>query len=113
MRGINKVVFSGNIGGSIKFQETGKGIPSCSFQVASDRHAHGEVVTAWVKVNAYGQGLVRSCKPRLRKGAYVIVEGELMNRDSRGFKELVEIRAREVIFPFNGRREEETNVNDN
>lgn len=107
MRGINKVVLSGNVGGGIKYEETKKGIPSCSFQVASDRHAHGEVVTAWVKINAYGQGLVRSCKPRLKKGTYVIVEGELMNRDSRGFKELVEIRAREVIFPFNGRREEE------
>jgi single-stranded DNA-binding protein len=106
MRGINKVVFSGNIGERIRFHETGKGVPSCSFQVASDRHAHGEIVTAWVKVNAYGQGLVRSCKPRLKKGAYVIVEGELMNRDKRGFKELVEIRAREVIFPFSGRREE-------
>lgn len=105
MRGINKIVFSGNIGGKITFNDTSKGTPSCSFQVASDRHAHGEIVTAWVKVNAYGSGLVRSCKPRLKKGAYVIVEGELMNRNSREFKDLVEIRAREVIFPLNGRRE--------
>ncbi len=106
MRGINKVVFSGNIGGAIKFNDTSKGTPSCSFQVAADRHAHGEVVTAWVKINAYGQGLVRSCQPRVKKGAYVIVEGELMNRDTRELKELVEIRAREVIFPLIGRRGE-------
>ena len=106
MRGINKVVLSGNVGGGIKFEETTKGIPSCSFQVASDRHAHGEVVTAWVKINAYGPGLVTTCKTRLKKGSYVIIEGELMNRDVRGYKELVEIRAREVIFPFNGRRDD-------
>lgn len=105
MRGINKVIFSGNVSGGIKYSETTNGSPTCSFQVASDRHAQaGKVVTAWVKVNVYGV-LVKTCQTFLKKGCYVIVDGELMNRDGQ-LKELVEIRARELVFPPTGKREE-------
>jgi len=103
-RGINKVVISGNVGAGIKYHQTTKGTPSCSFQLASDRHAHGDVLTAWVKINMYGEGLIHACKPRLRTGSYVIIEGELMNRNSREFKDLVEVRAREIVFPPNGKK---------
>lgn len=106
MRGINKVVLAGNVSGGIKYHETTNGTPTCSFQVASDRHAQaGKVVTAWVKINVYG-ALVGVCSTFLKKGSYVIVEGELMNRDGQ-FKELVEIRARELVFVPVERRGEE------
>jgi len=99
MRGINKVVLSGNVGSSIKFSETSKGVQACSFQIASDRYTRGKIVTAWVKINVYRRDLVRVCDTKLEEGCYVIVEGELMNRNSENFKELVEVRALELIFP--------------
>ena len=104
MRGINRIVISGNVGNMIKFRDTSKGVPSCTFQLASDRHARGDILTTWVKINVYGRELVRSCRNRLSKGVYVIVEGELMNRDRADQKELVEVRAREVIFTYSSGR---------
>ncbi len=97
MRGINQVVLSGHVG-TIKYCETGNRTPTCSFHLASDRYARGTITTVWVKINVYGEGLVSTCKHRLHKGLYVIVEGELMNRDSPRLKELVEVRTRELIF---------------
>lgn len=105
MRGINKVLISGNVGSSIKFSETNSGVKACSFQLASDRYTRGDIVTAWVKVNVYRKDLVKVCESKLVEGCYVFVEGELMNRDSKDAKELVEVRALELIFP-NQRRGE-------
>ena len=102
MRGINEVTLAGNVSGGIKYCETRKGVPTCSFQIASDRHANGKtVVTAWVKINVYGNKLVSPCQAKLKKGSYVIVTGELMNRDGR-LKELVEVRARDIVFTNEG-----------
>jgi single-stranded DNA-binding protein len=97
VRGINRVIISGNISGRVSYNETSSGTPACSFSLASDRYASGSVVTAWVKVNVYGDGLVRTCSERLIKGLYVLVEGELMNRGGQT-GELTEIRAKEIIF---------------
>lgn len=97
MRGINRVIISGNVSEDIQFATTVSGTERtlCTFYLASDRHAQGAVVTAWVKVNVYIEALVNLCQQRLRKGAYVIVEGELMNRG--------EVRAREIIFLIAGK----------
>ncbi len=98
MRGINRVTISGNVGGQISFAPTGSGVAACSFFIASDRYtSSGTVVSAWVKINVYGDKFVGICRPRLEKGCYVLVDGELMNRDGR-FEELVEVRAHEIIF---------------
>jgi single-stranded DNA-binding protein len=98
MRGLNRVIISGNVGAQIAFNNTGSGTSACSFFLASDRHSSGgAVVSAWVKINVYGDSFVRICRSRLEKGCYVLVEGELMNRDGQ-LGELVEVRAREVIF---------------
>lgn len=106
MRGINHVVVSGNIGDRIVFRETGSGTAACSFSVASDRHTADGSVTAWVKVNVYGAGLVNLCRQRLGKGGYAIIEGELMNRDGQ-LGELTEVRAKEIVFINDGRQAEE------
>jgi single-stranded DNA-binding protein len=98
MRGINKVILAGNVGGRARYAETSDGDPVCTFAMASDRHSDGHVVTVWVKINAYGPGLVKTCRRYLQKGVYAIVEGELMNRDTPEFRELVEVRAIELIF---------------
>jgi len=95
---MNVVAISGNVSARIEFSSTGKGSPVCTFQMASDRRTRDTTITAWVKVNAYGEGLVGACRRRLTKGTYVVVEGELMNRDGR-LGELLEVRARRIDFP--------------
>lgn len=97
MKGINKVIISGNVLGTIEFGKVSNGGEACGFQVASDRHSASGVVTAFVKINVYVEGLVKICKLKLLKGIYVIVEGELMNRDGQ-HGDLTEVRAREIIF---------------
>lgn len=88
MRGINKVIVSGNVSGDVQFLQGAR--DQCTFCLASDRHAQGQVVTAWIRVNVYIEALVKLCRSRLNKGTYVVVEGELMSRG--------EVRARELIF---------------
>jgi single-stranded DNA-binding protein len=99
MRGINRVLLAGNASDSARFQTTSSGVPCASFKIACDRRgaARGEIVTAWVKVNVYGDPLVEICRSRLHKGVYVLIEGELMNRDGAG-GEVTEVRAKEIIF---------------
>lgn len=97
MKGINKVIISGNVLGSIEYGRMTNGAEACGFSVASDRHSANGVVTAFVKVNVYVEGLIRICKTKLLKGTYVLVEGELMNRDGQ-HGDLTEVRAREIIF---------------
>lgn len=98
-KGINKVIVSGNCSDSAQYHSTDNGTPCATFKLASDRRGanKGEVLTTWIKINVYNEPLVRLCETRLRKGVYVIVEGELMNR--KGIHgEVTEVRARELIF---------------
>lgn len=97
MKGINTVTVSGNVLGNIEYGCVGSGSEACGFQVASDRHTATGVITAFVKVNVYVEWLVQLCKAKLGKGAYVLVEGELMNRQGK-YGSLTEVRAREIIF---------------
>ncbi len=99
MRGINRILISGNLAGQPEFARTTAGAEACAFVIVSDRPGAGGVtVKAYVRINAYAPGLVAICRKKLYDGAYLIVEGELMNRDGqRG--ELLEVRARDVIFP--------------
>jgi single-stranded DNA-binding protein len=98
MRGINKVFVTGNASGKISYHATSSGVPACSFSIACDRRSQeGPPVTAWVRVNAYGRGLVNVCRSLFAKGVYVIVEGELMNREGQ-LGDITEVRAREVVF---------------
>lgn len=101
MRGVNIVTLSGNVG-QINFDTKKNGAEVLSFTVASDRYSGGDKITVWVKINVYMERLVRICRSKLSKGSYVIVEGELMNRDGQ-HGELTEVRAREVLFLSGGR----------
>jgi single-stranded DNA-binding protein len=98
MLGVNAVYLGGNLSDSAKFRETGSGKPCCSFKMACDRRGvGGDTITVWVKVNVYVEPLVELCRTRLQKGLYLVVVGELMNRDGdRG--ELIEVRAQQLIF---------------
>jgi single-stranded DNA-binding protein len=90
------------------FAEMPGGKGCCTFTIASDRHSRDHVITAFVKVNVYGHGLVLSCRNKLAKGGYVFVEGELMNRDGR-HGELTEVRAQKVIFTKPTEEEDDQN----
>lgn len=103
MRGINQVSVSGNVSKDINFSTMPDGSPVSSFTMASDRHANGATITAWVKVNVYLEHLVKICQRQLNSGGYVIVDGELMNREGR-YGKLMEVRAREIIFVKKGER---------
>ena len=97
MRGINRVVISGNVATDTNFHTMHDGVLACSFMLASDRHTRGDVITAFVRINVYIDQLAKICQQKLLKGGYVIVEGELMNRDGI-HGELTEVRAREIVF---------------
>lgn len=97
MKGINRVVISGNVSTQATYGNTAGGVGACSFKMESERRSKQGTVVAAVKINVYGDALVAICQDRLYKGVYVIVEGELMNREgSKG--ELTEVRAKEIIF---------------
>lgn len=106
MKGVNRVTISGNVSGSIRFQETRNGVAACSFSLVSDKPVENNVVKAWVRVNVYGERLVGQCRQRLERGVYVIVDGELMNRDGQ-YREMTEVRAQEMVFVRPGRDTEE------
>lgn len=103
MRGLNRVIISGNVSDAARYHETGTGSKCATFRLASERRGAkpGDSVTAWVKINIYSEALVDICKTRLLKGVYVIVEGELMNRDG-VHGEVTEVRAKEIIFTDRG-----------
>jgi len=106
MRGLNRWIGSGNVSRDINYGEMPDGTPVVSFTMASDRVANGSTITAWVKVNVYIEQLVSACKSKLECGGYVLVEGELMNREGRHGK-LTEVRAREIIFVKDGGKRDE------
>ena len=99
MLGINTVIYSGVVSGSITFQETKlKKTPACSFSLVSSRRGpKNSYVSSKVKINAYGDYLYDLCSKDLDKGVYVVVQGELMNRSGQ-YGELTEIRAIEILF---------------
>lgn len=97
MRGINRVVFAGHVSDRMTFGRTGNGLDVCTFILASERPSNRGTLTACVKINVYIADLVAECRRKLEKGCYVLVEGELMNRDSPSGR-ATELRAWEVSF---------------
>ena len=97
MRGINRVILSGNVGTPISFAKTDGGAEVCTFALNLERHANGSVVTATVKVNVYMEALVRLARTKLSEGCYLIIEGELMNRTAPQGR-VTEVRAWELLF---------------
>jgi len=103
MLGINKVILSGNVSREIYKNELTDGSDAVSFTMVSDRRAGGKVISARVKVNVYIDALVALCDQKLMRGGYVLVEGELMNRNGH-YGKLTEVRAQEIVFLKEGRK---------
>lgn len=97
MRGINRVLIAGHVADRIVFAQTNHGADVCSFFIASERPTTRGLLTATIKINVYVESLVATCRGKLEKGCYVLVEGELMNRDSPAGR-TTEVRAWELSF---------------
>ncbi len=97
MRGINRVIVSGVVAAPITFAKTDSGAEVCTFGINLERHANGSLVTASVKINVYMEALVRLARTKLSEGCYLIVEGELMNRQTPHGR-VTEVRAWEMLF---------------
>lgn len=98
MRGLNRVFIAGHVTDRITFSKTHvQGADACTFIIESERPTNRGSLTVCVKINVYIDGLVEACRGKLEKGCYVLVEGELMNRDS-PVGRATEIRAWELSF---------------
>jgi single-stranded DNA-binding protein len=86
---------SGNVG-VVDFGRTSNEEDVCSFLLAIEKKKKN---LTWVRVNVFGDGLVKACKQRLARGGYVLVNGELMERvNSSGSNTVVEIRCLDIKF---------------
>lgn len=85
MRGLNKVIIIGRLGGDPEERMTGGGTHVSCFNVATDRYRSGngegnvERITDWHRIVAYGK-IAETCNNHLRKGRLACVEGSLQTR---------------------------------
>lgn len=95
MRGLNVVVLSGNVG-KMQFEKTRTtGENAGNFLLAIEK---GRDVVTWVRVNLFGP-VAAEASGKLSVGDRVEVQGELMNRFSRGAGERVtEVRCVDIKF---------------
>lgn len=111
MRGINRLVISGNVG-NVTYTETNiKNDPIVTFMLCSEKE---ENYTTWLKVSAYGKQALY-CKDRIKKGCYVIIDGELTNRVSKGSNHLeleAKITSKIVILDDNKRYSRQDDFNE-
>lgn len=99
MRCLNHTTVSGEVLDRIMFASTSAGVPACGFMLAvTSYRPNKRKMSTRVKINVYGDGLVELCKSHLVKGLYLVVEGELMNREGQ-YGDLTEVRALQLIFP--------------
>lgn len=102
-RGLNRAVLSGTVL-EVLYSRTNKGYDVCTFTLETVRPGRvGREVTAHVKVNVYATVLVDACKDRSDfVNSYVLVDGELMNRDFSREDMALAVRALDVLFLDDG-----------
>ncbi len=106
MPDINNIMIAGNLTGDPVLRKTNNGTPVANFYIAANRKYKDNTgqwrenvcfvgVVAWYK-------LAESCFEYLKKGAAVMVEGELQSRnwknDDGSNNNVVEIKARRIQF---------------
>lgn len=103
---INYVIIAGNLTKDPVFRQTTNGTPVVNFTIASNRKFKDssnqwQEDVCFVGVVAWNK-LAESCKERVRKGAAVLVDGELQSRTWRSedgtSRSIVEIKARRIQF---------------
>jgi single-stranded DNA-binding protein len=98
MIGLNVVCLSGNLGGTVTEGTTTDGTAALAFDVVCQSLTTdpAKPTRVWTRVNVYDPELLARIRPRLTRGVYVQIHGELMNRRGRT-TELLEIRATKII----------------
>jgi len=97
LKGTNVWHGSGNIASEVSYGRTGRGEAACNFRIIIEQ-AHKQL--SFVRVNVYG-GNVEVCRLRdLSRGDYVIIHGELMNRQGNQTpgEMLTEVRCLEIVI---------------
>ena len=93
-RGINSWVGAGNVASDVSYGQTHSGDDACNFRVAIEQ-AHKNIL--YIRVNVYSKNTSVCRMKNLKKGDYVVVEGELMNRMGKD-DVLIEIRCKEIVI---------------
>jgi len=116
MPDINNIMIAGNLTGDPVLRKTSNGTPVANFYIAANRKFKDNTglwrenvcfvgVVAWYK-------LAESCFEYLKKGAAVMVEGELQSRnwknDDGSNNNVVEIKARRIQFLNRQNKKEES-----
>lgn len=106
MQEVNLAILSGN-SGDVFFGKTAvKSDDVCSFMLFIDKDKTREHTTR-VKINVFGALALRCERETLAKGDFVIVQGELMNRNLKSgspagnLETVIEIRATDVKIQKN------------
>lgn len=99
---INTVEITGTVQDRMRFGETNRGLPCCSFWLECWEDKDRSHATARVKVNVYG-GLVSVCEDKLTAGVWVGIQGKLMNRRRPHAAPLIEVRAENIAFKGNNK----------
>lgn len=93
-RGTNAWHGSGNVASDVAYGETRAGDTACNFRLVIEQ-PHKPL--SYFRVNAYGRNASDCQNKKLAKGDYVVIDGELMNRQ--GKEELLtEIRCTEIVI---------------
>ncbi len=103
---INNVIIAGNLTKDPVTRQTTSGTPVVNFCIAANRkyrdgHSEWQEEVCYVGVVAWNK-LAESCSESLRKGAAVLIDGELQSRSWRAedgsSRTSVEIKARRIQF---------------
>jgi len=85
MAGVNKVILVGNLGKDPEMRYTPKGVPVCSFPMATsetykDRNSGERITqTEWHNIVIW-RGMAETAEKYLRKGSQVYIEGKIKTR---------------------------------
>ena len=85
MAGVNKVILVGNLGKDPEMRYTPKGVPVCSFPMATsetykDRNTGDRITqTEWHNIVIW-RGMAETAEKYLRKGSQVFIEGKIKTR---------------------------------
>ena len=99
-KGTNGWHGSGNVASEVQYGQTKSGDVACNFKLVIEQ-AHKALV--YLRINVYG-GNVEVCRKRnLGIGDYVVIGGELMNREGRAAT-LTEVRCLSIVITHEDRR---------
>ena len=106
MKGLNKLMVIGNLGGDPEVRYTTNARPMASFRVAVNERLGEKERTEWFTVVAWGK-LAEVCTQYLSKGSRVYLEGRLQTRnyqDADGReRQRTELVLREMVMLGGGR----------